>query len=260
MTSTRAFASLGAATMFVGASVLSATVVPPTANASPLDGIRSAVNGVRQGAPCGPLNYSIALEGEAQSQTGNTSAGVPAAGQYNGTIRKFLATGDPAQEAINKAVGQATGAIRDCNNKDFGVGFFRVEEDEIDFVSIALGAPPAPPPQAPAPEAPKPEPASAPAPAKVAPKDAVRLSFDRGLATWTANVTNSSDIAGNCTYAATNRLLPGVNRSFEIGPKGSSQFTVPAPPPLSTYNVVVSCRGPFEGQTVEFGRVEQTVP
>lgn len=86
------------------------------------------------------------------------------------------------------------------------------------------------------------------------------MSFDRGFATWTANVTSTADIPGNCTYAATNPVLPGVNKSFDIGPKGSASFSVLAPPPLSTYRVVVSCKGTFEGETVEFGRVEQTVP
>ncbi len=96
--------------------------------------------------------------------------------------------------------------------------------------------------------------------ALVAPTDAVTLNFDKGGLQWTANVASSADIAGKCTYAATNPLLPGVNKSFNLGAKGTASFSVLAPPPLSTYHVVVSCSGPFNGKTVEYGHVEQDVP
>jgi hypothetical protein len=216
------------------------------------------VNGVRSGSDCAPLNYTAALEGEAQAKIGNRLPGVPPAGQYNGIISSYSGKGDPARVATIEAVNAAPDAIHDCQYKDFGVGFFRVEDTETDFVAIVLGAPPAAP--QPPPEAPKPEPVSVPEPAKVAPTNAVQMSFDRGFATWTANVTSTADIPGNCTCAATNPVLPGVNKSFDIGPKGSASFSVLAPPPLSTYRVVVSCKGTFEGETVEFGRDEQTVP
>ncbi|MCB9438762.1 MAG: hypothetical protein H6523_00710 [Mycolicibacterium sp.] len=105
-----------------------------------------------------------------------------------------------------------------------------------------------------------PQPATgSPAPVKVAPTDAVHLTFDRSPLTWTANVTNSADLAGNCTYKATNPLLPGVNKSFNIAPKGTASFSVLAPPALSTYHVVVSCHGTFDGKDVEFGHEEQDV-
>lgn len=58
-------------------------------------------------------------------------------------------TGDPASQAINGVMGQASGAIKDCKYKDFGVGFYRVN-DSFDDVGIALGQPTAPAP-APAP-------------------------------------------------------------------------------------------------------------
>ena len=75
------------------------------------------------------------------------------------------------------------------------------------------------------------------------------------------NVTNTADLAGQCTYNANdvNGILPSANRDFSIGAKGTAQLTFPAPPPLSTYHVVVSCHGTFNGQDVEFGHVEQDV-
>ena len=96
-------------------------------------------------------------------------------------------------------------------------------------------------------------------PDPVAPTDAVQLAFDKKALTWTANITNSAAISGNCTYAATNPILPGVNKTFALAANGSASFSVPAPPPLSSYHVVVSCKGDFNGKTVEFGHVEQDV-
>ena len=90
----------------------------------------------------------------------------------------------------------------------------------------------------------------------MAPTDAIRVSFDRGL-TWTVHVTNSADIAGECTYVASNPVMPGDNKTFDIGPNGGTSFTVPAPVPLATYHVVVSYNGSFNGQNVEFGHLEQ---
>lgn len=119
-------------------------------------------------------------------------------------------------------------------------------------------APPPAPEPAPAP-APAAAPAPAPEPAKVAPTNAIGLTFGRDLVTWTANVTNSADLAGDCTYKASNPVLPGVNKSFTIDSNGTASFPVLAPPALSTYHVVVSCHGTFDGKNIEFGHVEQDV-
>ena len=153
------------------------------------------------------------------------------------------------------------GQIRDDNKAH---GFYQIGQtgSEVNFQTaeplVCQSAPE--PPLAPAP-APAPAAAPAPAePAKVAPTNAVHLSFDRDLVTWTANVTNSADLAGKCTYKATNPLLPGVNKSFTIDPNGTASFPVLAPPALSTYHVVVSCHGTFDGKDVEFGHEEQDVP
>ena len=77
MTRTRASASFAIATALV-ASALPLTLTTPIAHADdPLAPIRRDVNGARAQSTCGPLNYSIALEGEAQAAVGNSLPGVP---------------------------------------------------------------------------------------------------------------------------------------------------------------------------------------
>ncbi|TDL03006.1 hypothetical protein EUA04_26660 [Mycolicibacterium obuense] len=242
------------------ASAFGSLALAPAAHADPLDAIINTVNKDRP-ARCPALNYDRGLlEGAAQTyaRSENPVDGQPAG--YNGRTLAFLGSGDPQAAATTSAYSRgAGGVITNCDFTDFGVGFIRHEDREVDVVTIVLGAPNKPaeaPPkvEAPAPvvvpEPPKPEP--------VAPTDAVRLSFDRGI-TWTVNVTNSSALAGTCTYVASNPVLPGVNKTFSIGPNGSTSFSVLAPPPLSTYHVVLSCKGDFNGKTVEFGHVEQDV-
>src|SRR5882757_7321892 len=125
MTRTRASASLAIATAVVG-SALPLTLTTPIAHGDdPLGPIRGAANGARAQSPCGALNYSIALEGEAQADAGNRLPGVPPAGTYNGSIVRFFDYGDPEADAINKVIGLATAAINDCKYKDYGVGFLR---------------------------------------------------------------------------------------------------------------------------------------
>jgi hypothetical protein len=114
----------------------------------------------------------------------------------------------------------------------------------------------------PLPAAPPPPPVEVPKQVEVAPKDAIRVDIERSAFNVKVTVTNTADLAGKCTYAANpvgNPLLPAVNRNFDIGAKGSQQLSFLAPPPLSTYHVVVSCIGTFNGQNVEFGHVEQDV-
>jgi len=93
-----------------------------------------------------------------------------------------------------------------------------------------------------------------------APKDAVGVTFTRGLTQWTVNVTNSADIGGSCTYNATaDNGTPGASKNFNIDPKGIANFNVAAPAPFTTYHVVTSCTGDYDGQPVEFGHNEQDV-
>lgn len=264
-------------------------VTAPAAHADPLDPIRAAVNNARQGSPCGPLKYNVALEGEAQAAVGNRAPGVPPAGQYNGKVSTFKAWNDPQAAAIGTLMsGAAGGAVRDCAYTEFGVGFIRDEDKEDDTVAVSLGAPPAAPaaPAAPAPPvqcpqgstsptvpagqqctaAPKPDvqcpdgktvPAGAECPA---PTNAVRVSFSKGLGVWKVNVANAADISGQCSYTATSdNGTPGASRNFAIAAKGTADFTVPAPLLLTSYHVVTSCTGTYAGKTVEFGHDEQDV-
>ncbi|PEG33604.1 hypothetical protein CQY20_29905 [Mycolicibacterium agri] len=124
-------------------------------------------------------------------------------------------------------------------------------------------APPPPPPPPPQPVkcpvgSPVPEvPAGQTCPA---PKDAIRVTFTRAPLQWTVSVTNSADIGGNCTYNATaNNGTPGASNNFTIAPKGTANFNVPAPAPFTTYRVVTSCTGTYDGKQIEFGRDEQNV-
>ncbi len=259
---TRTKASFAFVTAFAGVSMFSGLVAMPIAHADPLDAI---INTVKKDRParCPALNYDNGiLEGAAQAyaRSENPVDGQPAG--YNGRTLAFLGSGDPQAAATTSAYSRgAGGVITNCDFTDFGVGFIRHEDRSVDVVTIVLGSP-AKPAQAPAPvvapDPPKQADPVAPAPDPVAPTDAVQVSFDRGF-TWTVNVTSSAAIAGKCTYVASNPILPGVNKSFALGPNGSTSFPVLAPPPLSTYHVVVSCKGDFNGKNVEYGHVEQDV-
>ncbi|CAN5414165.1 hypothetical protein BH11ACT6_BH11ACT6_09370 [soil metagenome] len=247
----------------VAAFVLAGALAMPAAHADdPLAPIRASVNQERAGTVCPALTYSGALEAAAQALVRAPGKDAFQVTGYDGTTVKTWGFGDPQAEAISATYGNgAWQSISNCAFSDFGVGFIRNGEE--DTVGIVFGAPrPAPMPPGPDPNANPtltPVPAAEPlTPPKVAPTNAVQVSFTKGLQ-WTVNVTSTADIAGTCTYSATNPILPGANRSFTIEPRGTASFTVLAPPPLSVYHVVVSCSGPFDGKTVEFGRFEQDV-
>jgi hypothetical protein len=268
--------SIAMAMVFLGASMLSASAMPVAHADDPLGPIRAAVDGDRARTGCPHFTYSSALEAIAQAKVRLEAP----AGGYNGNTQVFYGFGDPQAAAINQAYKQGAGdAISNCNYTEFGVGFLREDNlgaDGFDSVTIVLGTPATAKPPMTTPISsptlvPTPAvqqcPAGSPTPTVPAfgtcapvppPTDKVSVSFDRGFQ-WTVNVTSTADIQGKCTYAATNPVLPGSNKNFDIGPKGSASFTVLAPPPFSTYHVVVSCSGPFDGKNVEFGHVEQDV-
>ena len=90
--------------------------------------------------------------------------------------------------------------------------------------------------------------------------NAVKVTFDRGFGQWTVNAANSSAIGGSCTYTANdNNGGVGHNDTFNIGPNGKASIKVPAPLPFTSYHVVTSCTGTYDGQQVEFGHDEQDV-
>jgi hypothetical protein len=241
----------------VGAVLLAGALAPAAHADDPLAPIKAAVLSERGRTSCPALAYNLALEGIAQRHLRNQET--QNSGYAGHTVLEW-GFGDPVADAIEDTLELGgRDMIANCGFTDFGVGFIRDDDVESDEVAIVFGAP-APPQPPPAPPITlTPIPAAEPlTPPVVAPTNAVQVSFDRGLQ-WTVNVASTADIRGTCTYSATNPLLPGANRDFSIDPRGTTSFTVMAPPPLSVYHVVVSCSGPFDGKTVEFGHFEQDV-
>ena len=154
----------------------------------------------------------------------------------------------------------------------------RVDDDENSVVAVALGEPAqqGPPPleQAALPQADNRDtfctetgvtvPAGQKCPpraqAEKPPTDAVRMVIARGLDV-TVQVSSTANIAGQCTFTAeeVNGLGFPVTRTLDIAPRGTAELSLPAPLPGQTYHAVLSCRGDFNGQNVEFGRAEQDV-
>ncbi|CAN5312040.1 hypothetical protein BH09ACT8_BH09ACT8_25970 [soil metagenome] len=279
---TRTCVALAIAGAFIGPLLPSGVLATPIAHADdPLAPIRGAVNGDRSRTGCPPFSYSRVLEDAAQASVRFQAHAGFQPPAYDGKTTDFTGIGDPDAAAINSAYKRGAGAvISDCSYTDFGVGFVRDDSSgySYDIVTIFFGtrATQKAPTSTPSPTSdltltPTPAsqqcPAGSPTPtvptgatcAEVPPPtDKVSVSFDKGFQ-WTVNVTSTADIPGKCTYAAANPVLPGSNKNFDIGPRGSASFTVPAPPPFSTYHVVVSCGGTFESKNVEFGHVEQDV-
>jgi hypothetical protein len=215
---------------------------------------------------------------------------------YNGQlIGPFIGKGDPESTTLNNAYrAGGGGAINDCSVTEFGVSFLRNESwDQPDYVGLVFGKPNAAPPagggggqnqvqQQPAqpqtkacpdgstipadqtcPEPPHKCPPGGPQTQVPAgqtcpgPTNAVSLHFITGVPLWTAQLTNSSGVGGNCTYNATdNSGGIGHNDSVNIAPNGKASIPVPGPLPFTSYDVVVSCTGTYDGQQVEFGHVD----
>jgi hypothetical protein len=300
---------LGAAACVLGVVIATPSMTPTARADTPLDPIRAAVNGKRAGSACGPLNYSIPLEGEAQARVRNHLPGVPPAGQYKGNFVTGWASFDKESEAIDDIIATSGDSINNCVYKDFGVGFAR--NGDFSEVAIALGTPEAPKaadiqcpagsvsPTVPAgqqcqaappvqcPEGSK----SATVPAGqqceaappkqcppgsvsdtvppdqqcAAPTNTVSMNIEkRGLTNATVTINNTGPLGGKCAYNASETgglgLLPSVSRTVNLDPKGSATITDLLWPPIgSTYHVVLSCNGNYDGKQVEFGHVEQDV-
>lgn len=91
-----------------------------------------------------------------------------------------------------------------------------------------------------------------------APKNAISVNFSETTGGLTVNVNNSSNVAGDCTYDATapNSLIPPTHRDFTVGAKAGTSFQISGIRTGTQYNTVTVCRGNFQGQDVEIGRVE----
>ncbi|HNM86156.1 MAG TPA: hypothetical protein PKI77_16735 [Mycobacterium sp.] len=91
---------------------------------------------------------------------------------------------------------------------------------------------------------------------KTAPTNAVTMKVQRAGLQVNVTVGNTSDLAAQCTYDATeaNGLGLPVHRDFNLAARGSTTLTFPAPLIGQSWQLVSACSAPFEGQTVEIGR------
>jgi hypothetical protein len=91
---------------------------------------------------------------------------------------------------------------------------------------------------------------------KVAPTNAVTMNVRKAGLQANVTVANTSDLAADCTYDATeaNGLGVPVHRDFSLAAKGSTTLNFTAPLPGQSYQLVAACNANFEGQTVEIGR------
>jgi hypothetical protein len=91
---------------------------------------------------------------------------------------------------------------------------------------------------------------------KAAPTNAVTMKVAKAGFQVNVTVGNTSDLAADCTYDATeaNGLGLPVHRDFSLAAKGSTTLTFPAPLIGQSWQLVSACNAPFEGQTVEIGR------
>jgi hypothetical protein len=98
--------------------------------------------------------------------------------------------------------------------------------------------------------------------AQTAPTNAVVVDVEQSPVGVSVNVKNTSNLAGKCTYDATpvdNPLLPAVHRNFNLNADDATKLDFLAPPPLSTYHLVISCHARVNGADDEFGHFEQDV-
>lgn len=97
-------------------------------------------------------------------------------------------------------------------------------------------------------------------PKKKPPTNAVSMNVGRSGLQVNVTVSNSSELAAQCTYDATeaNGLGFPVSRQFSLAAKGSTTLNFPAPLIGQSYNLVAACSADFEGQQVEIGRATAT--
>jgi hypothetical protein len=96
-----------------------------------------------------------------------------------------------------------------------------------------------------------------------APTHAVGLNIARNGLNAHATVTNDSTLLAKCTYTATKADGVGpqeVDRSIDVGPKGTTTITDMLWPPLfTTYNAVVKCTATYDGKQTSIGEASQKV-
>jgi hypothetical protein len=266
-------ASLAFATA-LAASAVSAMVVAPIAHADPLDAIRSAVNGNRSSTACKAYTYSGALEGAAQAYARSESVLDGTPGGYNGRVVPFLGSGDPQAAAINSAYRNgAGGLISNCDFTEFGVGFIRHEDREVDVVTIVFGAPAAAPKVVEKPAEAQTKPCEGGAPVPIADTcpvvekevpppspDSITMDVQQSGSKLNIKFTNSSDVAGSCDYVASPtsldplNVLPTIRKTVQVKAKGTGALNGEKAPPLGTsYHIEATCTGTFKGASVPLG-------
>ena len=95
---------------------------------------------------------------------------------------------------------------------------------------------------------------------KVAPTNAVTMNVANAGLQVNVTVSNTSDLAAQCTYDATEShgLGAAVHREFALAAKGSTTMNFIAPLIGQRYNLVAACTAQFEGRQVEIGRATAT--
>lgn len=280
-TRSRGFYGIAAASCLL----LSSFLPTPVAHADDVSDITAWVNRDRlKTAPaCPPLKTNGLLNDIALAQAQLIPEPRPKIdamiASYKGDIRTFIGVGDPLAAARTDAYDNgARNLLGNCEYTEIGASFYRFESEETDWVGIVFGKPlpggsvSSPPAENPPGGNPPPPPGATKCPAGgpkaevpagekcPPPANAVSVSFSRGFGVWTVNVRNSAGIGGSCVYTATSTSgLTGANKNFNIGANGNASFQVPAPLPFTTYHVVTSCTGTYDGQQVEFGHDEQDV-
>ena len=232
--------------------MLSGALAMPIAHADALDAITAAVNGNRGATPCPAYVYSGALEGAAQAyaRSENVLDGQPAG--YNGRTVAFLGSGDPQAAAINSAYTRgASGLISNCDFTEFGVGFIRHEDREVDVVTIVFGAPPKkvdppPVPQTTTCEGSAPVPVGTPCPVAAKPVEVPEekkplepptVAFNPIFGGVAATITDHSGVASNCTYSSSI-----LERNFSLPANGSKTVNIVPLARLGIdYDVHVKC-------------------
>jgi hypothetical protein len=224
----------------------------PIAHADPLDPIIQTVKNDRP-ARCPALNYDNgALEGAAQAyaRSENPVDGQPAG--YNGRTLAFLGSGDPQAAATTSAYSRgAGGLISNCDFTEFGVGFIRHEDREVDVVTIVFGAPAkkveAPPEPKTTPcEGSAPVPVGTPCPVAAKPVEVPEekkplepptVAFNAIFGGVAATITDHSGVASNCTYSSSI-----LKRNFSLPANGSTTVNIVPLAPLGIdYDVHVKC-------------------
>lgn len=114
----------------------------------PLQGIKDLVVSQRLSSRCGPLNYNVQLERDAQYLARNTPPGGSFAdvkyivSGYSGIESPVEAIADPKARALELMTGSVRAKAQDCSFVDYGVGFYRNEANEVDYVTVIFGKPP----------------------------------------------------------------------------------------------------------------------